>query len=32
MKLVSKDIMDYLIQAAKDRDHIMEQWQKFLHE
>ena len=28
MKLVSKDIMDYLVQAAKDRDHIMEQWKK----
>ena len=30
MKLVSKDIMDYLVQAAKDRDHIMEQWKKLL--
>ena len=28
MKLVSKDIMDYLVQAAEDRDHIMEQWKK----
>lgn len=26
MKLVSKDIMDYLIQASKDRDRILEKW------
>lgn len=26
MKLVSKDIMDYLIQASKDRDRIFEKW------
>lgn len=26
MKLVSKDIMDYLIQASKDRDSIFEKW------
>ena len=26
MKLVSKDIMDYLIQASKDRDCIFEKW------
>lgn len=30
MKLVSKDIMDYLIQASKDRDRIFEKWKNMI--